>query len=1539
MNPKRMIRRMLVVVGAVCLAAASSHAQNARAGVDGPVRTKAEAQAMLQTLQAMGRPFVADPERGTVNREWTDAQLDGVVYRYAEFDAEGNLILIGQDNSGVPVVTNLSIAPNTAPVENWTVHIAFMAQDPLFFPNETLAVGLDGFVYVGGRTAGSEASALVKIHPQGFIQWQREYLGTPRVSQVLVSQDGIPFIAMGSTNPIIAQVDPFTGALAWTRETDDVHNAFSTIQGLRMALDPGGVLWVVGQQAGTDISGFSSVLFRLDTTTGDTIPMLDASEQLVDYQALDVRFFSRENCFENGCNGLGLVDIRPIAIDSDGSVVIVGSVSGTPQLGVVRKFDQDGTPEWTRTRTRGNQNGHFDFVEIGKEGDIFAGGRTTLNGSFNEGPLIVRLDASGSVIWTREVAEGHGESNYDADFTVDRITGFGLDRLENVYYTSINYSDTFDQLQQTFKVANANGSTAWFDNEGLPSGYRTIFPLELAVDGGANVVVVTFEETQSSEDGRRIIKYSQDFVGIPTIQTATANLTFEDQGIWAPGVGVLEEQLEFFRFPWNFGIDVGDSVDTVVAGEYGAGFEFRTDGELGVGVRAEIDGGTVDVHYPLEIEYTIPSPDKLIGGISPVTITSTVSVDPAARMTSCFAPDFNAGLIAEVEYDVYADAFLSAAVPIFDEVFVDEDDFIPYDYIPGIDAFDIPGPNVKSILGALGVPDLSVMNNFNFGKGLLTGSLRSPQLVAQAAYDAQSGRFDTSATDRFMLVNLSVTELILRFFAATAQFDFYYGNAEGSAGIEGEGQAFQLFANLDIAANQDLQVIPSQDVRYDFFPSVEFPPDSGSFVSTVTLPAGDPLSFTLPMDGQVEIVPTVLAKGAFTNETGIEMIPGIEWITLEYGAAAFAFGFDLITVGPTCLLCFDWDLAEILAALQVGDPEIVNLEFNLFPGPGGIFDNMWDIPFPAQTLPCIRIVGDGEQNPRLIGGSRATVPMIIYDQTSPSVSSFNVSIADSTKLLLYGERFCDQPGGPGDPCNGTQAYIEHYGQIEMLPTTPINASTCLVELPNRFRLLPGVAKLWVESNLDGTPRLSETIDLAIEYPVPRLDAVNPNLWAADPDLAVLPVSVIDAKSFAGNDTFIARRDYWIKMRDELWTSNVAGGVSAETYFPLFDFNQMPEFPAVLWGDPQGGPAKPLARFVQPVDNGIHNVRLAQSNYDRPAAVPVRLCNPGPGGGMSRELILTIAAPQPVVATFDPNGISPLDILESETDDMGVPLGAPVQQPFTLTVTGPRHVPTFNGYEEPKYGNFNADSVVRIDGVDLPTTFVSSSRLLAEIDPSVHASLIALGDHELTVFTPTNGTKYFEELRVDATGGFNDANGNGIQDPGELTFMDFNGNGVQDSGEPDLPDGEPDDVPVFQGLVDSGGSSVPHIFRVEYRTPTIEGITPSQVRTSVAVFDDSTYAMGEAPAYNMTVLGADFRDGAEVLINGQPRDTQYCGSTMLKAKLLPQDGATAGNFEITVRNPGPDFKQSEPSILEVVDLPAPTVFSIKHNEELPFGRGK
>lgn len=1361
--------------------------------------------------------------------EW-DFEISGSFLIGIDFDLAGNMVVVRQLDGGGVVIEKYDVSSNESEQLLWTLTSPFIRNPELF------ELDLDGNILVAGfdqQAQASEGFLVMKVSSQGFISWQRAYPtpagveGFPAVQDIVLDPDGVPFMIMGASSVVkdsnsayVYQLDPVSGAVAFVIDLEQETGYALFGKDLSLALDNGGRLYALAEIDGEP----KSLLTRIEGGSG----------RVVWSSELDM-------------NVPPDTEADPMAALPSGGVVVVGDQLFNGQIiPWGERIDEHGM----RVSVFGlpiapPQNGTFTDVEVINDGTVYAAGRLSALGSPNgrSSGLIVSVKPDGIVggITTFEGSSSDGPSST----LRDGFTSVGSDRIGNIYLQMRRYSGSGDRFISTMKytapVVGFDAQPAWVYTVGPVPGLEDN-PRGLQVDGGGNVFT-TSVPTFGPSFATRVAKLSQPFLGSFTVQRTNATLSFEDQSIWAPGMGNLLAEQEIFTINWD-GTDA--SVDATfsipVLGEFGGEFVFVTNGTLSTGVKAELNGGSVDVHLPLDVKFAIPPEGKVFPGTT-VTIPVEWEADPAARITSCFTPTFNAGLTAGLDYDIFSSLRLVAfSQNLVNLNIIDDAAVFPEDYIP--DA------NLLDILANSGYPTPGEWQSFQSPDGIFSADFRTPQLFAQGMYNQQTGSFSTSADDRFFRFGVNITEAALKPFGLTAQAQFETGTPGGEFSLSGGGAALQLGARADIGAAQDIEVGVVPMIHYNFV---------GENIPDQTLRADEDLVFTIPTDGSfdgvLEIIPTIMGTGAFNNMTDVGIIPGITWKSIEVNGSASAFGFDLIDIGPECILCYDWDISEILEALGVPNPDIVNL---FVP----VFNDGWDIPFDSVQLPCIRVLGSTNNQPNLEAASRESLGMVIYDQTSPSVSSFNVTASGSTNILLFGERFT----------SSMDVMIEHWGRVEALETVFVNPSTMLARVPNRFRLLPGVAKLYVQ----GSGLVSDTIDLAINFPVPRLDAVNPNLWAADPDLATLPISVIDAKSFAGNDTFIARRDYYIKMRDDLWNNITDDGFpgGAAEYFPAFDFNRAPDFPAVIWG--AKGQSLPLPRFVQPVDNGIHNVRLAEHQYDSPMMVPVVLCNPGPGGGMSNELMLTIAAPVPVSNGVEPSEFSPDDIVFD--DDYFDPDDLPVARPVEIRVTGPAHVPQFNGYEEPKYGNFNAASVVRFNGMDLPTTFVSSSLLIAQIPPED----VVLGDHYVTVFTPSNGTQYFEEL-----------------------WADSNMDGVRD------------DVPVFQGLVDSGGESAPLLFRVRYREPEIRSTEPAIIDVASVVFDDA--ALGKVRPYNFTVIGENFRDGAQAYFNGQARVTLVEGANKIRVKLLPEDVAFFGDFELIVQNPNPDFAASAPFMIPIRDL--------------------
>lgn len=1466
--------RSMLMFAAACAVLASAGAKAAAQGALDGLDAPPEVIAKLRAAMGGGDAGYPDPvdERGIplVQYRWRyEVSSTGATIADSQIDLEGNL-LMAANTSGSAILEKVNVSRLDAGSQVWRVTWnGFRVND--------IVVDDDGSSYVALQpTGGGTAPAVAKVLPSGAIVWSSPtgIAGTQPPLALAVDPEGIPFAAGGNW---VGRFDPNSGALAWQEPLNYTFLTGGDLVLPKILVDARNRINIAGTANAGGSGAQDVVLYRINGYTGERQAPIVYSQNV----------------------GTGKEVFFDLGRDFGDSVFIYFAydvnTSGSATSGRLLKYSADGQMLWER--------GWSNFQ--------FGGGAPSPQAGPGQGSPDLLIDRGGNAITSHDRVlnfthsirrwlpngnldyispsndfggNGQGEwrylppgfNDFVNPFVHVQAKGVALDRLDQVY--GVAYDElTFEMV--LFKVQSdcaCGPQSVWQTRRPIAAGATERAINGVLIDGGASLYVTG---SYKSPGGDRLFidKFTQPFVGVPTLQKAAAALQFENRSIWAPGAGNLVSQDEFFTVSWtDEGVDESGSVSIPLLGTFGGSFVFKTSGSLTGGYKAEVNGGTVDVHMPIEAKFLVPSSEKFGPG-SPVVIPTDWAASEAARMTSCFTPTVNAGLTAGGNFSVRSSASATAfSAELFNIVFFNFGKIFPLAYIPGL--------NLLDLLAAAGLPVPGEWFEFNFYGGVFEGAFRTPVMMAQGRFNQATNEFTTSANDRFFNFGLNVTQAIMRSFGGTLQFEFEYplpeqpqggGSGGGSGGndddeepdesdfgVRGSAEALQLVAKVNLAIQQDLKVkVDPPAVRYQFTDGI----------ATRTVPLGTDLTFNLPSswDGDLTITPYIAASAVFSNNTDVQFIPGIEWRTIAGGASLFAFGVDVLSLGPWCFLCYDWDLSEILGALGVQNAsQYTNFSLNIFPlraptlpgqtpGPG-LFPPSWTIPFPEVQLPDLRLVQSGPTQPRLLSASRSSMSMHIYDQTSPTVASFNVTANGKTRMLLYGTRFCNQ-ATPSSPCDvAPQAYIVHHGRQEALPTTPINASTLLVEVPNRFRLLPGVAKLFVVAN----GRTTETIDMPIEYPTPRLDAVNPNLWAADPDLADLPISVIDAKTFRGNDTYIARRDYYVLMRNTLWNASTAGGDGAAAYFPGFNFNQLPGFPAVLWGGAQNG--VPLPRFLQPVDNGIHNVRLADGNYDRPRSVAVTLCNPGPGGGFSNTINLTIAAPIPVVNAVTPPELAPSDVKSNEQG---------VLQPIELTIGGPKHVPNFTGYEEPKYGNFNADSVVRFNGTPLQTTFISSSMLKALLPPA----MVTLGNHTITVHTPSNGTQYFEEL-------WQDANMDGVRDP----------------------------APVFQGLVDSGGESVGFLFRVRYRQPDPSQLSPPTATVnSVAFSFPSTPDPKNPQGMNLSIRGVDFRPGAVVFFNNQPRLTTIVDQTLLRVRLLPQDVAAVGQFPVTVRNPAPDFQVSTP----------------------------
>ncbi len=312
-----------------------------------------------------------------------------------------------------------------------------------------------------------------------------------------------------------------------------------------------------------------------------------------------------------------------------------------------------------------------------------------------------------------------------------------------------------------------------------------------------------------------------------------------------------------------------------------------------------------------------------------------------------------------------------------------------------------------------------------------------------------------------------------------------------------------------------------------------------------------------------------------------------------------------------------------------------------------------------------------------------------------------------------------------------------------------------------------------------------------------------------------------------------------------------------------------------------------------VDSTELTVIIPASDLTIAGMFNITVFNPPPGGGTSNAQTFTVVTagnPAPTLTSIMP--------ANKIVGDAG----------FAMTVIGT---------------NFVKESVVRFNGSDRATTFVSSTELTATIPAS---DLTIAGMFNITVFNPapgggTSNTQTFTVSPVDnpvptltnispASKTVGDAEftmnitGTNFISSSKARFngserMTFVGSSTQLTAT--IPDSDLTTAGTFNITVfnpaPGGGTSTAQTFTVNNPVPATSSISPL------------SKTVGEAE-FTMTVNGTNFVSTSVVRFNGAARTTTFVNSMQLTAIIPTSDLTTAGTFNITVFNPTPGGGTSE-----------------------------
>jgi len=285
---------------------------------------------------------------------------------------------------------------------------------------------------------------------------------------------------------------------------------------------------------------------------------------------------------------------------------------------------------------------------------------------------------------------------------------------------------------------------------------------------------------------------------------------------------------------------------------------------------------------------------------------------------------------------------------------------------------------------------------------------------------------------------------------------------------------------------------------------------------------------------------------------------------------------------------------------------------------------------------------------------------------------------------------------------------------------------------------------------------------------------------------------------------------------------------------------------------------------------------------------VTVFNPAPDGGTSNMAAFNIDNPVPVITSLAPSTAL---------------VGA---AGFTLTVNGSNLIPS---------------SVVRWNGSDRATTFISTTQLEAAIPAS---DIAASGTAVVTVFNPPpdGGTSNMAVFNINnPTPALTLLTPSSAIVGGAGFTLTVDGSGfiaaseVQWNGSPratifvsstalkaaipasDIAAAGVAIVTVFNPPP-GGGESNLAVFNINNPAPALSLLTPSSAEAGGA-------------AFMLTATGSGFIAASEVQWNGSPRATAFGSSTELTADIPASDIAAEGAADVTVVNPAPGGGTSNP----------------------------
>ncbi|HKZ76815.1 MAG TPA: IPT/TIG domain-containing protein, partial [Pyrinomonadaceae bacterium] len=306
-------------------------------------------------------------------------------------------------------------------------------------------------------------------------------------------------------------------------------------------------------------------------------------------------------------------------------------------------------------------------------------------------------------------------------------------------------------------------------------------------------------------------------------------------------------------------------------------------------------------------------------------------------------------------------------------------------------------------------------------------------------------------------------------------------------------------------------------------------------------------------------------------------------------------------------------------------------------------------------------------------------------------------------------------------------------------------------------------------------------------------------------------------------------------------------------------------------------------------------QILASDLTAVGSFPITVFNSAPGGGTSNAVNFTVSSvPVPTITTLVPTSVT---------------AGGP---DFTLTVNGT---------------NFVVGSVVRFNGTNRTTTFVSSTQLTATI---LAPDIALAGGYPITVLNPAPGggtsgavilavnpvitTISPATVRAGDIGFTLTVNGIGFVTG---TVVRFNGANRSTTF-----------LSSTQLTASISGTDIATVgtYPITVVTPAPASLVSNAVNItaipSITNLTPMTAVIGD-PGFTLTVIGSGFVNGAVVKWNGVNKTTSFVNSSKLTATIAAADISTVGPRAVTVLNPAPTNLTSNAVNFNVTNPPPAT----------------